>query len=179
MIPCEIMITNNDTVLSDIILTGKQDKVKADGIISLNLNFKILGKIRETFDQKTWERAYNKYDNVFRINIEIIIKSGRRNIFRTRHIRKAVLFWTRNPKIQYRIWITIIRNDIPLYPLSVDEARSILFDVDELIELKGSELKLGSHMLAAQIMVSWGKHNYTPPTKLTGKSKIITIKCVQ
>ena len=60
MIPCEIMITNNDTIISDIILIGKQDKVNSSGIIELKLNFKILGKLRETFDQKTWERAYNR-----------------------------------------------------------------------------------------------------------------------
>ena len=119
------------------------------------------------------------YDNVFRMNIEIIIKSGRRNIFTMRHVRKSCLFWTRNPKIQHRIWITIVKNDVPHYPLSIDEARSILFDVDELIELKGSDLKPGSHKLAAHLMVSWGRHYYIQPTKLTGKSKIINVICEQ
>ena len=148
MIPCGIMIAHNDTIISEIVLAGKQDKVKASGIFTLSLGFKIMGKLRDTFDQKTWERAYNRYDNVFRINIEVVIKSGRRNILAVRYFRKAILFWTRNPKIQYRIWVTIIKDDIPFYPISVEEARSLLFDVDEILELKSDDLRLGNNKLA-------------------------------
>jgi hypothetical protein len=90
-------------------------------------------------------------------------------------VRKAALFWTRNPKIPYRIWISIVKDDAPFYPLTEEEAKSLLFDVNKVIELKGSDLVSGSHKLHADIKVSWGKHVFTEPNEIRGRSNYIEL----
>jgi hypothetical protein len=166
---------SSSSIITDAILSKSQDKVKVGEPLTLNLNFKISGTIREVFDQKNWEMAYNKHDNIFRMSIEVNLKSGRKTILSIRFVRKVALFWTRSPKIPYRIWVSIIKDDMPFYPITVEEARSLLFDVNKVIELNGNNFKPGRHKLSTDITVRWGKHNYTEPTEIVGKSNLIEI----
>jgi hypothetical protein len=157
-------------------LAKSQESVRPDHPLTLSLSFRVEGSIREAFSQKNWERAYNKHDNTFRMTIEVDLKSGRRTIVPIKFVRKASLFWTRNPKITYRIWVSIVKEDTPFYPLSEEEARSLLFDVNKVIELTGSHLDSGgTHTLYADIRVSWGKHQYTEPTEIRGRSNDIKL----
>ena len=163
-------------MIVDAKLSRLQDKEKkGDESLTLSLSFKIQGNIREVFDQKNWERAYNIHDNVFRITIEISLKDGRKAVLQNKFVRKAILFWTRSPKIPFRIWISIIKDDTPFYPTTVEEAKSLLFDINQLIELNGDHLECGSHEFSTDIKVSWGKHFYTNPTVITGRSNTVSI----
>jgi len=164
-----------DSFIAGANLGKSQDSVKSGQPLTLSLSFKVDGAIREVFSQKNWERAYNKHDNGFRMTIEIDLKSGRRTIRPIKVVRKAALFWTRNPKISYRIWVSIVKDDAPFYPLTEEEARSMLFDVNKVIELSGNDLDSGSHKLYADIRVSWGKHHYTEPAEIRGKSNEIEL----
>src|ERR687889_1334215 len=164
-------------MIVDAKLSRLQDEVKKDESLTLSLSFKIQGNIREVFDQKNWERAYNIHDNVFRITIEISLKEGRKAILQNKFVRKATLFWTRSPKIPFRIWISIIKDDTPFYPITVDEARSLLFDINKLIELNSDNLKRGSHKLSIDIKVSWGKNYFTNSTNIKGRSNTVDIRC--
>lgn len=168
---------NQESIVSDAKLSLLQDKVKEGDSLSLSLSFKIIGNIREVFNQKSWERAYNKHDNLFRITIEISLKAGRKVVLQNKFVRKATLFWTRSPKIPYRIWISIIKDDTPFYPTTVDEAKSLLFDINKLIELNCDNLKRGNHKLSIDIKVSWGKHYYTNSDKINGRSNTVDIRC--
>jgi hypothetical protein len=157
-------------------LSKSHESVRSDHPLTLSLSFRVEGSIREAFSQKNWERAYNKDDNGFRMTIEVDLKSGRRTIVLLKSVRKASMFWTRNPKIPYRIWVSIVKDDTPYYPLSEEEARSLLFDVNKVIELNGSpHLYSGTHKLYAAIRVSWGKHEYTQPTEIKGRSNDIKL----
>ncbi|HYY40797.1 MAG TPA: hypothetical protein VE692_06065 [Nitrososphaera sp.] len=171
---------NNNSFIASATLSKSHESVKPDHPLTLSLSFRVEGSIREAFSQKNWERAYNKHDNGFRMTIEVELKSGRRTtIMLLKFVRKASLFWTRNPKIPYRIWVSIVKDDTPYYPLSEEEARSLLFDVDKVIELNGSHhhhhLYSGTHELYAAIKVSWGKHEYTQPTEIKGRSNDIKL----
>lgn len=162
-------------MIVDAKLSRLQDKEKKGESLTLSLSFKIQGNIREVFDQKNWERAYNIHDNVFRITIEISLKDGRKAILQNKFVRKAILFWTRSPKIPFRIWVSIIKDDTPFYPTTVEEAKSLLFDINKFIELNGYDFKRGSREFSTDIKVSWGKHFYTNPTVITGRSNAVTI----
>ncbi|HET6799606.1 MAG TPA: hypothetical protein VFH25_03510 [Nitrososphaeraceae archaeon] len=159
----------------DAKLSRLQDKEKKGESLTLSLSFKIQGNIREVFDQKNWERAYNIHDNVFRITIEISLKDGRKAVLQNKFVRKAILFWTRSPKIPFRIWVSIIKDDTPFYPTTVEEAKSLLFDISKFIELNGYDFKRGSREFSTDIKVSWGKHFYTNPTVITGRSNAVSI----
>lgn len=142
---------------------------------ALNLSFTIEGAIRDAFIQKNWEKAYNKHDNGFRMTIEVDIKSGRKTVMPVKFVRKAALFWTRNPKIPHRIWVSIVKDDTPHYPLSVEEAQSLLFDVSKVIEL-GADL--AGQKLSADISVRWGKHEYTEPGEVSAKTNAVEMRAV-
>jgi hypothetical protein len=164
-----------DSFIDSASLAKSQESVRPDQPLTLSLSFRIQGSIREAFSQKNWERAYNKHDKSFLMKIEIDLKSGRRRIALIKLVRKAALFWTRNPKIPYRIWVSIVRDDTPFYPLTEEEAKSLLFDVNKVIELKGSDLNSGTHKLYTDIKVSWGKHVYTQPNEIKGRSNDIEL----
>src|SRR5918995_91662 len=163
-------------MIVDAKLNRLQDKEKkGDESLKLSLSFKIQGNIREVFDQKNWERAYNIHDNIFLITIEISLKDGRKAVLQNKFVRKAILFWTRSPKIPFRIWVSIIKDDTPFYPTTVEEAKSLLFDINKLIELNGDHLERGNREFSTDIKVSWGKHFYTNPTVITGRSNAVSI----
>jgi hypothetical protein len=164
-----------ESFIDSTVLAKSQQSVRPDQPLTLSLGFKIQGSIRESFSQKNWERAYNKHDKGFLMMIEIDLKSGRRKIALIKLVRKAALFWTRNPKIPYRIWVSIVKDDTPFYPLTEDEAKSQLFDVNKVIELSGSDLNSGTHKLYADIKVSWGKHVYTQPNEIKGRSNDVEL----
>jgi len=164
-----------DSFISGATLGKSQDSVKSGQPLTLSLSFKVEGVIREAFTQKNWERAYNKHDNGFRMTIEVDIKSGRKTVMPLKFVRKAALFWTRNPKIPFRIWVSIVKDDAPFYPLAEEEARSLLFDVNKVIELSGSDLDSGAQKLYAEIKVSWGKHDYCEPTEIKGRSNEVEL----
>jgi hypothetical protein len=117
-------LENQESIVSDAKLSLLQDKIKKGAPLTLSLSFKIIGNIREVFDQKNWERAYNKHDNLLRLTIEISLKEGRKVVLQNKFVRKATLFWTRSPKIPYRIWVSIIKDDTLFYPVTVEEAKS-------------------------------------------------------
>lgn len=164
-----------DSFIADASLEKSQDSVKSGQPLTLSLSFKVEGAIREAFTQKNWERAYNKHDNGFRMTIEVDIKSGRKTVMPLKFVRKAALFWTRNPKIPFRIWVSIVKDEAPFYPLEEEEARSLLFDVNKVIELSGSDLDSGAQKLYAEIRVSWGKHDYSEPTEIKGRSNEVEL----
>jgi hypothetical protein len=164
-----------DSFIDSATLAKSQESVRPDQPLTLSLSFRIQGSIMEAFSQKNWERAYNKHDKGFIMKIEIDLKSGRRRIALIKLVRKAALFWTRNPKIPYRIWVSIVKDDTPFYPLTEEEAKSLLFDVNKVIELKGSDLNSGTHKLYTDIKVSWGKHAYTQANEIKGRSNDIEL----
>jgi hypothetical protein len=164
-----------DSFIAGATLGKSQDSVKSGQPLTLSLSFRVEGAIREAFTQKNWERAYNKHDNGFRMTVEIDVKSCKKTVMPMKFVRKAALFWTRNPKIPFRIWVSIVKDDAPFYPLSEEEARSLLFDINKVIELSGSDLDSGAQKLYADIRVSWGKHDYTEPTEIRGRSNEIEL----
>ena len=136
----------------------------------LRLSFSIIGSIRSAFTQSNWEKAYNKHDNSFRIKISIDLRINNQTIITKEYARKAVLFWTRNPKIPFRIWIFVVQEDMPLYPLSVEEAQSLMFDVSKTLEVNGDQKgRSRDGDIHAEIRVSWGRHDFTEPVDISAK----------
>ncbi|HJT83390.1 MAG TPA: hypothetical protein VJ697_02815 [Nitrososphaeraceae archaeon] len=163
------MNETNDS-LDNIYLTRIKDHDNSENLISFNLSLKIKGRIRDVFNQSLWEKAYNKFDNTFRITINVDLKSRNKILFSLKFVRKAVFFWTRNPKINHRIWIFIVKDDSPFYPETEEEAKSLLFDVEKIIETNPTIFTKKNSRIYANVKVSWGKHNFSEPTKLEGKS---------
>ncbi len=140
-------------------------------IITFTLGFTLRGSIRSQLTQKNWERAYNKHDNSLRISINLDVKINGRTINTIKLIRKAIFFWTRNPKIDHRIWIMIIKDETPFYPLEEEEARQLLFDFEKNIEIERDHFKSGKNNIAILVKLSWGKHDFIDKQKIEKESK--------
>jgi len=172
-----ILLTHDRSMIIDAVLSKSQDKVRIGENLTLSLGFKIVGDIREAINPKCWERAYDRHDNAFRMSTRVDLRSGRKMILQIKFIRKAIIFWTRNPKIANRIWISIVKDDMLSYPTTVEEARSFLFDVNKIIELNTQNLQSGVHNLFADIEVTWGKHTYAEPQVIAARSNSIEVIC--
>jgi hypothetical protein len=168
-----ILNSHRGNFISETKLETVFEKREFTSVGQLRLSFRITGAIRSAFNQSSWEKAYNKHDNSFRLKIRIAIKINNQTILTKEYVRKAVLFWTRNPKVPFRIWIFIVQEDVPLYPLSVEEAQSLMFDVKKTIEFdrdqreRSKDTGTGIH---AMIRVSWGRHDFTEPVDILAKS---------
>ena len=171
--------------ISDINLIKTKDEFSSDEIITINVKFSIQGALREAFNEKNWTRAYNKNDNLFKLKYGVkLLTSGIRKHELGKPIdayRKASLFWTRNPKLvnpmkEKRIWVQVAKNFEPFIRLTEEEVRQELFDFDEKITFKASELGNGKHAIGAEAYVEWQKHDYTEPFSTKFNSKEIEIK---
>ena len=171
--------------ISDIKLTKSKDEFSSDEMVDIDVKFSIQGNLREAFNEKNWTVAYNKNDNLFKLKYGIkLLSSGIRKHELGKPIetyRKASIFWTRNPKLvnpmkKKRIWVQVAKNFEPFIKLTEEEVRQELFDFDEKIIFKASELGSGKHMIEAEAYVEWQKHDYTEPFKTKSRAKEIEIK---
>ena len=168
-------MTDSSNKIENPQLSTSLKEVKPNEQVAFRIDFKIGGKIRQVFDQKNWERAYNLHDNIFRIKIDVDLNSGGKKLLHSGSLRKASLFWTRNPKLPYRVWSLIVKDDTTFYPSSIEEVKSLLFDVEKEIIVNASQFDLGKHQIHAQIRVWWGKHQYTVPCELKAKTNKVSL----
>ena len=162
----------NESQISALTLREAQERPMNAKLFMLTLSFSISGLIRQVLTQKNWEKAYNKHDNSLRLTIKLDIKNNGKIIDSIKLIRKAIFFWTRNPKIDHRIWIMIVKDDTPFYPLEEEEARQLLFDFNKNIEIKPDALRKGKNDITVVVELSWGKHEFIDKNSLKKESNI-------
>jgi len=175
----------NENFISDLELTKNKNSFTVDEDITVNVKFSLEGTLRDSFTEENWTKAYNKNDNLFKLKYGIKLTSGglrRREIGKLLDTyRKASLFWTRNPKLvnpmkDRKVWVQVAKNFEPFIRLTEEEVRHELFDFDEKITFKASELGSGSHKIGAEVYMSWQKHDYTEPDNVKDHAKEIEIK---
>ncbi|MGB6464271.1 MAG: hypothetical protein WBF38_08635 [Nitrosotalea sp.] len=177
-------MANEKNTIDKVLLEKSVDKFSVNDNIAINVKFSVTGGLREAFNEKNWERAYNKHDNTFKLKYGIKLYSGG---LRKREIgtpldtyKKAALFWTRNPKLtqmaEKKVWVQISKNFEPHVPMNQVEAQQLLLDFDEKIDIKASDLGPGKHRIGAEVYVSWFKHDYTEEFDGKTNSKEIEIE---
>ncbi|HXG74418.1 MAG TPA: hypothetical protein VNK44_06340 [Candidatus Nitrosotenuis sp.] len=169
--------------ISEISLTKDKDEYSKNDDIVIGVRFSIQGGLREAFNEKNWTESYNKFDNLFKLKYGIKLVSGGFRKHALKEIdtyRKASLFWTRNPKLvnpmkEKRVWVQVAKNFEPFIKLTEDDVRAELFDFDEKITIKASQLGEGKHKIGAEVYASWQKHHFTDPDSVKAESKEIEI----
>ena len=156
-------------MISDLELIKDKDDYTVDDDITVNVKFSLTGKVRDAFNEENWNIAYDKFDNQFKLKYGIkLVSGGIRKHSVGKPIdtyRKASIFWTRNPKLvnpmkERKIWVQVAKNFEPFIRLTVEDAQKELFDFDESVIFKASELGSGKHKIGAEVFVSWNKHEY-------------------
>ena len=177
-------LSSNKNTIGEVLLEKSADKFGVNDNITVNVKFSVNGGLRDAFNEKNWERAYNKHDNVFKIKYGVRLYSGG---LRKHEIgvpldtyKKVALFWTRNPKLtqmsEKKVWVQISKNFEPLIPTNQKDAQHLLLDFEEKIEVKASELGAGKHKIGAEVYVSWFKHEYTDEFDGKSNSKEIEVE---
>jgi hypothetical protein len=171
------------TYITEVSLSkDKEEYAKNDDIV-IGVKFAIQGGLRDAFNEENWTESYNKYDNLFKLKYGIKLVSGglrKHNLKEIDTYRKASIFWTRNPKLvnpmkEKRVWVQVAKNFEPFIRLTEDDVRSELFDFDEKVTIKASELGVGKHKIGAEVYASWQKHHFTDPDDVKGGAKEIEI----
>ena len=156
-------------MIADLELIKDKDDYTVDDDITVNVKFSLTGKVRDVFNEENWNIAYDKFDNQFKLKYGIKLVSGglrKHNVGKPIDTyRKASIFWTRNPKLvnpmkERKIWVQIAKNFEPFIRLTVEDVQKELFDFDESIIFKASELGSGKHKVGVEVFVSWNKHEY-------------------
>lgn len=177
-------MTSDKNAISGVSLGKSSDKPRIEDNITINVKFSITGAIREDFNERNWEKAYNNHDNTFKLKYGVKLHTGG---LRKKEIgkpldtyKKVALFWTRNPKLtqmaEKKVWVQISKNFEPLIPNSQSEAQQLFLDFDEKIQFNASELGVGKHKIGAEVYVSWYKHDYAEQFDETAHSKEIEIE---
>ena len=165
--------------IPEIMLSCGAVQFSANDTIPVVVSFSVLGGIRDAFNEENWTKAYDKNDNTFKMKYGIKIHSGgikKRVVGQVDTYRKASIFWTRNPKLtnpmkDKRVWVQVAKNFTPHIKLSQEEVQQELFDFEETINVKASEIGTGEHQISAEAYVSWNKHDYTDSDKTSNSSK--------
>ncbi len=156
-------------MISDLELIKDKDDYTVNDDITVNVKFSLTGKVRDAFNEENWNIAYDKFDNQFKLKYGIkLVSGGIRKHSVGKPIdtyRKASIFWTRNPKLvnpmkKRKIWVQVAKNFEPFIRLTVEDVQKELFDFDESVIFKASELGSGKHKIGAEVFVSWNKHEY-------------------
>ena len=156
-------------MISNLELIKDKDDYTVGDDITVNVKFSLTGKVRDAFNEENWNIAYDKFDNQFKLKYGIkLVSGGIRKHSVGKPIdtyRKASIFWTRNPKLvnpmkERKIWVQVAKNFEPFIRLTVEDAQKELFDFDESVIFKASELGSGKHKIGAEVFVSWNKHEY-------------------
>jgi hypothetical protein len=106
------------------------------------------------------------------------VSSGKKLATTGREVRRARFYWSRDPDLPYRIWAAIVHEDggAPIIPVSVEDARTKLFDVVKRFEIPAKSLGRGTRKLVASVDVAWGRRTYIEKGKISGKSRPVEVK---
>ncbi|HKR73172.1 MAG TPA: hypothetical protein VJR94_03575 [Candidatus Nitrosocosmicus sp.] len=162
----------NVSYIDGLTLIRSNASKENENLIAFTLGFTLKGLIRNQLTQKNWEKAYNKHDNSLRIAVNLDIKINGKVTNTIKLVRKAIFFWTRNPKIAHRIWIMIVKDETPFYPLEEEEARRLLFDFEKNIEIEKDYFRKGKNNVSILVKLSWGRHDFIDKQNLEKESKI-------
>jgi len=64
-------LTSDKNAVSEVSLEKSPDKPKIDDNVAIDVKFSITGALREAFNEKNWEKAYNNHDNAFKLRYGI------------------------------------------------------------------------------------------------------------
>ncbi len=157
-------------------------KAKLDESLAITINFKLVGGIRRNFVQRLWETAYDNHDLGLRMGYWVTLYKHKARplpgieLKKDKFVRRASFFWTRNPELPYRVWVTIATEfETILYPKTQEEAQDMLFNMTRTFEIPAQTLGKGQHSLQARVRAKWGKHVFTERGEASGKTPLLKI----
>lgn len=171
------------TKLTDVQLMTDKKSYSRDEDVMVNLGFRLVGGLRESFHPDVWTVAWEDYDKIVRLTIGTSVGVQRGIRFKQlaqtkKEVRKASFYWSRDPDLPYRIWVMVMPEDggPPQIPANVEDAKSKMLDVAKSLQIPAAELGKGRHWLAGSARVRWGRRSFIEKGELSAKSKPVAVE---
>jgi len=171
-----------ETKISQFRLVADKKSYSISDTIRADATFKIIGGLREAFHPDIWTVAWEDFDKVLRLTLQTRLTSyggvrSRKLAEIKKEVRKASFYWSRDPDLPYRIWAMIVPEDRgpPVIPRSVEDAKSKFLDFDKEFQVPASALGRGSHKVAAEAKVKWGRRSFIEKGESSSKSKPLVV----
>ncbi len=159
---------------------------KAYGVgdtITANLEFRIVGGLREAFHPDVWTVSWEDFDKILRLTFAMSLGVGRGPLVRAlagtkKSVRKASFYWSRDPDLPYRIWAMVVPEDggPPEIPTNVEDAKSKMLDFTKTYGIPASALGVGRHRLVGEVHAKWGRHSFIEKGSVSSKSRPLVIE---
>ena len=167
------------------LLTDRKTYASADDI-GVNLSFRIIGGLRESFTPEVWTVAWEDFDKILRLTYSVSLGLqrgiGKRKLAKIqKEVRKASFYWSRDPDLPYRIWAMIVPEDggPPKIPRNVEDAKSKMLDVEKTFKIPASSLGEGTHKLVGGAKARWGRRTYIEKGNASLDSKPLEVEVVR
>ena len=164
------------------LITDKKSYSPSD-TVTANLEFRIIGGLREAFHPDVWTLAWEDFDKIERLTMRMSLGVQRGPLTRKlaeakKEVRKASFYWSRDPDLPYRIWAMVIPEDggPPKIPRSVEDAKSKMLDVKKTFRFPASAIGKGRHRLVGNACASWSRRSFIEKGSASSKSKPLVIE---
>lgn len=170
------------TSIGHIGLTTDRKSYSTVDTVKVNLGFRVVGGLREAFHPDVWTLAWEDFDKILRLTLRVSVKEkagllAKRIAGTGKEVRKASFYWSRDPDLPYRIWAMIVPEDggPPKIPRNVDDAKSMMLDVEKTFEVSAAQLGAGRHRLTADGSVKWPRKSFIEQGSVKLESKEVVI----
>ncbi len=164
------------------LITDKKSYSPKD-TVTANLEFRVVGGLREAFHPDVWTVAWEDFDKIVRLTMRISLGVQRGPLTQKlaeirKEVRKASFYWSRDPDLPYRIWAMVVPEDggPPKIPIGVEDAKSKMLDVKKTFRFSASTIGNGRHRLVGNAYVSWGRRSFIEKGSASSKSKSLVIE---
>jgi hypothetical protein len=170
------------TLLADLRIVPERSSYSLDEDIVLNLGFRVIGGLRESFTPDVWTIAWEDNDKQVRLMMEGSARAagplGKKLASSGKEVRRAKFYWSRDPDLPYRIWAAIIHEDgsRPIIPANVEDAKSKFLDVVKRLEVPAASLGKGTHRVVGEVSAAWGRRSYIEKGSVRGRTKEVEVK---
>ncbi len=172
-----------ETRLEGVKLTTDKKSYSPGDTVTANLEFRVVGGLREAFIPDVWTVAWEDSDKILRLTMKVSLGVQRGPLTRKlaeikKEVRKASFYWSRDPDLPYRIWAMVVPEDggPPMIPRSVEDAKSEMFDVEKTFRFPASALGKGEHRLVGNAYAGWGRRSFMEKGSASSKSKPLVIE---
>jgi hypothetical protein len=164
------------------LVTDRKSYAPSESVV-IRVSFRIVGGLREAFHPDVWTVAWEDFDKILRLTMKVSLGQvrsfGDRKLVKAKkEVRKASFYWSRDPDLPYRIWAMIVPEDggPPKIPRSVEDAKSLMLDVEKEFRLPASSLGVGAHNLIANVAARWGRRSFIEKGEVKSRSKPAVIR---
>jgi len=169
------------TYIGNLRSNASPSAIKITAYTTFGTSFQILGNGRNDFNPAVWSAAYLAGVRKYVISYTITVREDV-SLWLDKQIVPAVTY-TRTATIVAGdrsmpgpFWVKItLEGGRTVVPRTVDEAKSLMFDVSKSYQIKGSTLGVGTHKLFARIEAKWSGYLLSGSDKKDKESPRVTV----